>query len=198
MVKNKYFIVMLPLIMGFMLAVDTASAQQRGLRTEDKPVVIPTRVSMLNDSPVSTASSLSITLSGVSDSATVNTLPSVFHLDGITPILQGLNDCGPANITLALQFNGWTGTQDQAVAALKPNPNDLNVSAWELVRFVNEQTPFRAFSRVGGTLPLLKQLVVAKFAVILETGYLAAGDGWTQGARRDQAAAQRAGWIDGP
>lgn len=110
--------------------------------------------------------------------ATLPPIPVSYHENGIKVVLQGWNDCGPANITQALEYYGWTGTQDDAVAALKPNHEDRNVSPWELVRFVNTHTGVRAITRVAGDLALIKRLVADKFAVLMETGYNVAGEGW--------------------
>ncbi|MHB8629846.1 MAG: C39 family peptidase [Aggregatilineales bacterium] len=110
--------------------------------------------------------------------ATLPPIPSSYHENGIKWVLQGWNDCGPANITQALEYYGWTGTVDEAVAALKPNHEDRNVSPWEMVRFVNQHTGVRAITRVAGDLSLIKRLVADKFAVIMETGYNVAGEGW--------------------
>lgn len=110
--------------------------------------------------------------------ATLPPLVASYHENGIKVVLQGWNDCGPANITQALEYYGWTGTQDDAVSALKPNHEDRNVSPWELVRFVNQKTGVRAITRVAGDLTLIKRLAADKFAVIMETGYFVAGEGW--------------------
>ena len=110
--------------------------------------------------------------------ATDAPLPPVSHLVGIKRVPQGWNDCGPANITQALGYYGWTGTQEDAIAVLKPNNEDRNVSPWEMVRFVNQHTEVKAISRVGGDLTLIKRLINAQFAVIMETGYIVANEGW--------------------
>ena len=104
-------------------------------------------------------------------------IPSVYHLTGIKRVAQGWNDCGPANTMQVLQYYGWSGTQEEAVKALKPNYEDRNVSPWEIVRFINDHTGVRSLSRVAGDLTLIKRLVAAKFAVIMETGYIVAGEG---------------------
>lgn len=105
-------------------------------------------------------------------------IPPVYHVSGITRVFQQWNDCGPANLTQALQFYGWSGKEDDARAILKPNHEDRNVSPWELVRFVADHTGVKAISRVAGNLKLIKRLVAARFAVLMETGYIVAGEGW--------------------
>jgi tetratricopeptide (TPR) repeat protein len=99
------------------------------------------------------------------------------------------NYCGPANLAMALEYLGWTGIQgstqtlrDQIGMAVKPgedDPNlpfiergktDVNVMPYEMVDFVNDQTPFMALYRYGGTVDLLKRLIAAGFPVITEKG----------------------------
>ena len=94
------------------------------------------------------------------------------------------NYCGPANLTMALKFWGWNGDRDDVAKVVKPgSPNqnldfverglpDKNVMPYELVDFVNLQTTeYRALSRYGGDMDLLKRLLAAGFPVIVEKGY---------------------------
>ncbi len=110
--------------------------------------------------------------------ATEAPIDAVVHLSGFKRVPQGWNDCGPANTTQALQYYGWSGTEADSVTALHPSHEDRNVSPWEITRFVNDHTGVKAISRVAGDLHLIKRLVSAKFAVIIETGYIVAGEGW--------------------
>lgn len=99
------------------------------------------------------------------------------------------NYCGPANLTMALEFWGWKGDatsflapRDQIAAVIKPgeaNPNmnfvdrsqsDVNVMPYEMVDFVNQHTNYKALFRYGGDPDLLKRLIAAGFPVITEKG----------------------------
>ncbi|MGD0879813.1 MAG: C39 family peptidase, partial [Anaerolineales bacterium] len=99
------------------------------------------------------------------------------------------NYCGPANLTMALEFWGWKGDltsllepRDQIASVIKPgeaNPNlnfvdrgqsDVNVMPYEMVDFVNQHTNFKALFRYGGDPDLLKRLIAAGFPVITEKG----------------------------
>ena len=104
--------------------------------------------------------------------------PSAERLFGIRHVKQTWNNCGPANLTMALSFFGWT--QDQSVAAeyLKPSREDKNVNPGEMVAFVNERTGVRAVTRIGGTTDMLKDFIAAGFPVIIETGYMPEGFDW--------------------
>jgi len=79
------------------------------------------------------------------------------------------NYCGPANLAMALEYWGWTGIpgsllepRDQIATVVKPGENDpsknfidrgntdVNVMPYELVDFVNIDTPYKALFRYGG------------------------------------------------
>jgi tetratricopeptide (TPR) repeat protein len=93
------------------------------------------------------------------------------------------NYCGPANLTMALNFWGWKGTRDDVAKVIKPgenNPNmdfiergkiDKNVMPYEMVDFVNDTTEFHALYRSGGDMTLLKSFISAGYPVIVEKGY---------------------------
>lgn len=93
------------------------------------------------------------------------------------------NYCGPANLSMALNFWGWDGDRDDVARVIKPGNgdpkkdfiqqgfDDKNVMPYELVDFVNEETEYRALSRFGGDIELIKRLLAAGFPVIVEKGY---------------------------
>ncbi|GAB4462400.1 MAG: hypothetical protein Kow0070_21330 [Anaerolineales bacterium] len=93
------------------------------------------------------------------------------------------NYCGPANLSMALNFVGWNGNRDVIAKAIKPGvqdpkldfiqqgKSDVNVMPYEMVDFVNDQTEFRALYRLGGDIELAKRLLAAGFPFIAEKGY---------------------------
>jgi tetratricopeptide (TPR) repeat protein len=91
-------------------------------------------------------------------------------LTGFRHTFQTWNNCGPANLTMALSYYGWTGTQAQAAAFLKPDPEDRNVSPDEMAAFARSQG-FQVLVRANGTLDLLQALIGAGFAPIVEKGF---------------------------
>ncbi len=104
----------------------------------------------------------------------VAVLPAAYTLGGINFEYQGWNNCGPATLTNALSFYGYTENQTRAANWLKPNREDKNVSPWQMVQFVNSQVPelpVYALQRAGGTLNTLKMLISNNFPVIIEAGY---------------------------
>lgn len=136
-----------------------------------------------NFRPAFTATSLpdlitppTITLTPLPDSVI---LPDIIYVDQH----ERWNYCGPANVTMALNFWGWAGDRDDVARVVKPGSNDLkedfiqrgfpdkNVMPYELVDFVNQQTEFRALLRHGGDIELIKSLIVAGFPVVAEKGY---------------------------
>jgi len=123
--------------------------------------------------PVPTAASTPISRIGAPFS-----LPLVARMYGFRHQQQTWNNCGPANITMALSFFGWREDQSFAAAILRPDEDDKNVSPHELVSFVNDQTQVRALYRVGGSIELLKYFIAANFPVVIETAYTPAGYDW--------------------
>ncbi|QPC83402.1 C39 family peptidase [Phototrophicus methaneseepsis] len=101
-------------------------------------------------------------------------LPGSWRLNGINFEYQKWNNCGPATLTNALTYFGYTDNQDRAAIWLKPNGEDKNVSPDQMVAFVNSQVPelqVFAEARYGGTLETLKMLLFNNFPVIIEAGY---------------------------
>lgn len=106
--------------------------------------------------------------------AEVEPLPRYHKIENITYHSQWWNNCGPATLTAALSYFGYTEDQARAANWLKPNTEDKNVSPWQLVEFVNNnvpELPVFAMERHGGDLQLLKTLVANDFPVIIEAGY---------------------------
>jgi hypothetical protein len=99
-------------------------------------------------------------------------LPPTFALKGVRYINQhGLwNYCAPANLAMELSYWGWTGTREDIGNYVKPFVEDKNVMPYELADFVTSKTNLLALIREGGTLDLLKRLVVAGYPVLIEKG----------------------------
>jgi len=104
-------------------------------------------------------------------------LPPNVEITGFTQVWQKVNNCGPASLAMALSHWGWKGTQANTASALKPNPDDRNVSPYEMADYAR-QIGLGAVVRMGGTLPLLKRLVAAGYPVLLETGLTLPDQGW--------------------
>lgn len=149
-----------------------------------KVVFVPTQQAQMTTTPRPTFTPTPGVTSNFTPTMTPTPLPEVVILDGVTFVTQmnRWNYCGPANLAMALNYVGWSGTRDDIGAVIKPGANDptldfiqrsqtdVNVMPYEMVDFVNDNTPYRALFRYGGTVDLLKQLVAAGFPVIAEKG----------------------------
>lgn len=133
------------------------------------PTVPPPTATVVVQAPTETFADVAVSIPN---------LPVSHRNYGFTHIKQTWNNCGPANISMALSFYGWTEDQSVAASFLKPDREDKNVSPGEMVAFVNERTGVRAITRIGGSLELLKQFIAAEFPVIIETGYMPEGNDW--------------------
>jgi tetratricopeptide (TPR) repeat protein len=171
----------------------------RAMLQETEPVASSTRAVLPSITPTATATAIplpSATATGTA-SAQVNVLPTAAPptaatdtptplptntptpeplpeqviIEGITAVRQYFNNCGPANLTKLLTFYGLTINQTEIATVVKPNPEDRNVSPWQMVEYVNDHTPLQAGEYSNGTLDLLKELIAAGYPVIIEKGY---------------------------
>jgi tetratricopeptide (TPR) repeat protein len=93
------------------------------------------------------------------------------------------NYCGPANLTMALNYWGWTGNRDDVAKVIKPGESDptknfidrgkadKNVMPYEMAGFVNDSTEFSMLWRYGGEIQVIKNLIANGFPVVIEKGY---------------------------
>ena len=102
---------------------------------------------------------------------TVEPYPQQFKLDGLQIVPQKLNNCGPATLSINLNYYGLEQTQFDVANIVKPHYDDRNVSPEELVDYTNQHTPLRAALFRGGNLELAKRLIAAGFPVVIEKGY---------------------------
>ena len=142
--------------------------------------VVPTAVSMqIADTAVTPIPTAQPTNTPIPTSTpTVVPLPRQARIDGLKIIPQGFNNCGPANLTINLNFYGNATTQAEAAGFLKPNREDRNVSPWQMVDYVNEQTNLRAFVGSGGDLELIKRFLANGLPIVIEKGYELPTEGW--------------------
>lgn len=105
-----------------------------------------------------------------------STYPNEYLLNGIEHQFQGWNNCGPATIAMSLSYFNLNISQDNVAEWLKPNPEDRNVSPYEIVDYVESKTKFSATTFVNGDLDLLKRLISSGYPVMIETGIDPPGD----------------------
>ncbi len=119
--------------------------------------------------PPTATSPAATTLATSTPTATPKPLPAQVSLPDPKYELQGINNCGPATLTMALRMYGWQGTQDDITKIIKPVPQDRNVNPDELRYFILNQAGWlRAEFRVAGNVDLIKQLLAANYPVIIE------------------------------
>lgn len=107
-------------------------------------------------------------------------IPDQALLSGVIHEYQQFNNCGPANLAMALSYWGWQGNQNDTRAFLRPNRDvdDKNVNPSEMVSFVENFTSLKALTRVGGDLDLLRRFIAAGFPVLIEKGHDPRDDWW--------------------
>jgi tetratricopeptide (TPR) repeat protein len=99
------------------------------------------------------------------------TPPASCTLTGLRHEHQGWNNCGPTTLAMALSYWGRSETQYAVAPVLKPDPEDKNVSLWEMEAYTRD-LGLDVIVRAGGSLERLKTLVRAGFPVIVETWYV--------------------------
>ncbi|MFQ5433272.1 MAG: C39 family peptidase [Anaerolineae bacterium] len=137
---------------------------------------VPTQVSNTAVTPLPTTQPTNTPAPTASPTAVP--LPRQARVDGLKIMPQGFNNCGPANLTINLNFYGNATTQAEAAGFLKPNREDRNVSPWQMVDYVNEQTNLRAFVGSGGDLELIKRFLANDLPIVIEKGYELPTEGW--------------------
>jgi hypothetical protein len=109
---------------------------------------------------------------------TLKPLPKSVLLEGVKVEPQKANNCGPANLSMLLNFWGWKGDQTVTEQVLKPFIKDRNVMPYEMLDYVQKNTEVNGIVRYGGDLNLVKRLVAAGFPVLIERGYANSTEGW--------------------
>jgi hypothetical protein len=106
-------------------------------------------------------------------------MPVSVRLEGLKVRPQKYNNCGPANLSIVLNYYGHEVNQLEIGEALKPNYDDRNVSPSELAAYVAEETELGAQVFHGLDLGAIRRLLAAGFPVIIEKGLqLTATHGW--------------------
>lgn len=134
------------------------------------PTATPTAAPTHEKSPTPTHTPL--------PTATPTPIPAKVRLTGVVHEYQKFNNCGGANLSMALSFWGWEGNQTVTGTYLRPNERDRNVMPYEMVDYVQTQTGFGVVLRYGGDLDMVKRFVAAGFPVLVERGFMVPDKGW--------------------
>lgn len=146
------------------------------LEPTPEPTLAPTQTPEPVSEPAAVAQTVDTTTTANDERVS---LPARARMSGFVHAQQTWNNCGPANITMALSYYGWTRDQRYAEQFLKPGGReDKNVSPWEMVEFVNTRTQVRALTRVGGDLDVIRAFIANGVPVVIETGYMPEGYDW--------------------
>lgn len=120
--------------------------------------------------PTSTPEPVLTPTSLASPTATFAPLPAQVQLTPPAWEQQTPNNCGPATLSMTLHMYGWTGTQADIAAQIKPVLQDRNVNPEELAWYVRNNAGWLNVEyRVAGDLLLLKRLLAANYPVIVES-----------------------------
>ena len=92
---------------------------------------------------------------------------------------QEINDCGPATLSMYLQFYGWKGSQKDIAAEIKPLREDRNVNVEELAYYARNHAGWLQIEyRVGGDINLLKKFIAAGIPVVIEEAFIMQESYW--------------------
>ncbi len=94
--------------------------------------------------------------------------PFAVQLAGVTHMWQTWNNCGPATLAMYLSYFGQRVKQDEIGAALRPDPDDKNVSLEEMAAYARNRG-LSAVVRVNGDARRLQRLIAAGVPVLIET-----------------------------
>ncbi len=172
--------------------VEALQAEIRyGLNPPEQVVFVPGEATSIPSSPTITQPSATPTIVLATapptatptpvptETLTPTPLPAQARLEGIRHEYQTWNNCGPANLAMALSFWDWQGTQRDTAPFLKPNQRDKNVMPYEMETYVEDQTDLTAVVRVGGEMQLLKAFIASEIPVLVEKGFEGINfDGW--------------------
>lgn len=163
------------------------SPPEQAVFTPDQTIAAIVQSTLSAFTPTATPTPSATRTPGPTDTPTITYTPTItstpipanVHLSGVRHEFQRWNNCGPANLSMALSYWGWRDTQYDTAAVLKPNQRDKNIMPYEMAAYVEEQTEFGVVIRVGGEQEMLKRFIAAGFPVLIEKGYEGASfDGW--------------------
>jgi tetratricopeptide (TPR) repeat protein len=173
--------------------LDFAAAFVRGVVNPVKPLPTPRAVQAAVGGEPTAASTRTPTATSAASTATPSPTPQYTPTITLTPtpiaakgelksppwVKQDINNCGPATLTMYLQYYGWAGDQGLIAADIKPIPEDRNVNVEELVYFARNRAGWLQIEyRVGGNIDLLKKFIAAGIPVMIEEEFIMQESYW--------------------
>jgi tetratricopeptide (TPR) repeat protein len=135
------------------------------------PDITPTRLPLLGSLPLSPTP--------VTPTPPPTPIPASISLEAPAWERQDINNCGPASLSMYLNYYGWEGDQLDIASVLKPQRDDRNVNVEELGYYVLTRVGWlHAIYRVGGDLSVLKRLLAAGIPVMIEETFYFADPFW--------------------
>ncbi len=148
-------------------AMPTALPVQAGALEQAAPTPTPTPTAA-----TAPATPIPTPLVSPTPSPTPTPLPAQAQLPAPPWEKQDINNCGPATLSMYLNFFGWKGDQFTISDVIKPIPQDRNVNIEELLYYTRNYAGWlRSEFRVGGTVELLKRLIAAGLPVVIEESF---------------------------
>lgn len=160
-------------------ALATRLALTPSTTVTSSPTILPSPTPTPTNPPSTGTPTPTLSLSPTdTPTPTPTPIPDASILTGFTHEWQKFNNCGPANLSMALSFWGWQGNQHITKNYLRPDDRDKNTMPHEMVAFVETQTELNALWRYGGDPDLLKSLIAAGFPTIIEIGHYKPDECW--------------------
>lgn len=100
-------------------------------------------------------------------------LPLYSKISGWKFERQAFNNCGPAALSMLLNFHNVKGDQYSVAKSLRPTSDDRNVTPEEMAVYA-EQQGLRSFFGAGGDLMMLRQFAANNIPVMVEMWFTTA------------------------
>ena len=111
--------------------------------------------------------------------ATPTPLPNQILLTPPAWEKQDWNNCGPATLSMYLNYYGWEGDQFSISSVLKPTRNDRNVNVEELAYYARNYAGWLETQyRVNGDVEKLRAFIAAGIPVMIESSFYFEGEYW--------------------
>lgn len=156
--------VLVLLVFGFLLGVGVALVYPKKLQNvrgvdiaEITPAVLPTGTKVDVASPPIPDKKLGYKKPG-----------AMVELPSAKWVPQTFNNCGPATVSMLLQYFGYSVGQNITKAVLRTNPTDSNVFAYEIGDYLRSEYDIQSKLLFNGDLQMIKTLLANGFYIMVE------------------------------